>query len=113
VSLNIYVSLHPEKLRTWLLSAFSDMGIKSPEILANDNLVDKAARTAYKRIPLFPFRAAIKAAVGEEGFVAIVFKIRDKMIESKSMNLSWLDMDYLRSILPLGQNGFVGGNHMH
>ncbi len=95
----IYESLQPEKLKTWLKSAFSEVGIHSQELLLDDKKIEKAAHIAYKKIPMFPFRAAIKTIIGEKGFVNLVFKIRDKMLESKSMDLSWLTLDNLKSII--------------
>lgn len=95
----LYESLHPEKLRLWLDTAFHEAGIKSIEFLSDDRLVEKAAHIAYGKIPLLPFRAAIKAVIGEKGFVNLVFKIREKMIQTNSLSLSWLNMDFIKSAL--------------
>ncbi len=96
---NIYEALQPEKFRTWLKSAFTEVGITSEELLNDDKKVERAAQVAYEKIPLLPFRAVIKATLGKDGFTKLVFGIRDKMLESKSIDLSWLNLDNLKSIL--------------
>lgn len=96
----IFEALHPDKMKSWLKSAFSEAGIHSHELLLDDQKIEKAAHLTYKKIPMFPFRVAIKAVIGEKGFVKLVFKIRDNMVEKNSMDFSWLTMDYLKSILP-------------
>ena len=99
-NIKIYEVLQPGKFKTWLKSAFSEAGVKSFDFLKDDNKIEKAAHIAYKKIPRFPYRAIIKATIGEKGFSKLVFKIRDKMIEANSMDFSWLNTDELKSILP-------------
>jgi len=96
---NIYEALQPEKFRTWLKSAFTEVGITSEELLNDDKKVEKAAQVAYEKIPLLPFRAVIKATLGKDGFTKLVFGIRDKMLESKSVDLSSLNIEHFKSIL--------------
>jgi hypothetical protein len=96
---NIYEALHPDRLKTYIEKTFSEAGINSKELLLDDNKIEKAAHKAYKKIPLIPFRATIKAIIGRKGFVNFVFRIRDKMVETESMDLSWLNMDYIKSTL--------------
>lgn len=95
----IYETLQPDKLKTWLSTAFTEVGISSEESLKNDQKIGKAAQIAYKKIPKFPYRAIIKATIGEKGFTRVVYNIRDKMIEAKSMDITWLNFDYLKDIL--------------
>jgi len=96
---DIYEVLQPERIKTWLKTAFTEVGVISEELLKDDKKVEKAALLAYEKIPLFPFRAVIKATLGKDGFTKLVFGIRDKMLESKSLDLSWLNVEYLKSIL--------------
>lgn len=96
---NIYEALQPEKLKTWLKTAFAEAGITTVEVLKNDNIIEKAAVLAYERIPLIPFRGIIKATMGKNGFTKLVFHIRDKMLELNTLDLSWLNLEYLKSIL--------------
>lgn len=95
----IFEALQPDKLKIWLSSAFTEVGISSEEILKNDQKIEKAAQIAYKKIPIFPYRAIIKATIGEKGFTKVVYNIRDKMIEAKSMDLTWLNFDNLKEML--------------
>ncbi len=95
----IYEALQPDKFKTWISTAFTEVGISSEELLKNDQKIDKAVQIAYKKIPRFPYRAIIKATIGEKGFTKVVYNIRDKMIEAKSMDLTWLNLDYLKDIL--------------
>ena len=90
-------AINPDRLKTWLNSAFSEVGIHSKDLLMDDKKVQKAAHNAYKKIPLLPFRAAVKATIGKNGFVNLVFKIRDKMLEAETMDLTWLNADYIKS----------------
>jgi len=94
-----YEALQPERMKTWLKTAFAEVGITSEELLKDDKKVEKAAHIAYEKIPLFPYRAVIKSTLGKDGFTRLVFGIRDKMLESKSIDLSWLNLEYLKSIL--------------
>lgn len=94
-----FEALQPEKLRTWLRTAFTEVGITTVELLKNDKMVEKAANIVYERIPLLPFRAIIKATIGKDGFTNLVFNVRNKMLEVKSIELSWLNSEYLKSIL--------------
>lgn len=96
----IYEALQPERFKSWLESAFAEGEIASLELLKDDKKVEKAANLAYDKIPVFPYRIVIKAVLGKKGFVKLVLKIRDKMLETKSMDLSWLNLEYLKSILP-------------
>lgn len=96
---NVLDALDPDRLRQWLTAAFAEAGLTSVEFLKNDLLVEKAASAAYKKIPLLPFRAAIKATIGKDGFTALVFGIRDQMIRSHSVDLSWLSLEYIKTAL--------------
>lgn len=95
----IFEALQPEKFKLWLKSAFTEAGISSVEFLNDDKKIEKAAQNAYKRIPLFPYRTIIKSIIGQKGFTRLIFKVRDKMLEAKSMDFSFFNNDYLRSIL--------------
>ncbi len=46
----IYEVLQPERLRSWLRSAFEEVGITSTEILKDEEKVKRAAKAAYKKI---------------------------------------------------------------
>lgn len=70
------------------------------ELLKNDEKVKRADNVAYDKMPVFPYRTIIKAVLGKKGFVKLVLKVRDKMLETKYMNLSWCNLEYLKSILP-------------
>ena len=98
-TIKIIEALQPERFKTWLKTSFGEAGIKSVEFLQDDNKIEKAAHIAYKKIPLFPLRTIIKTTIGEKGFVNLVFSIRDKMTEAKSMDLSWLNIDWMKAIL--------------
>lgn len=95
----IYEALQPERFKSYLKSAFSDAGIDSLELLNDKGKIEKAANIAYANIPLLPYRVIIKAVLGKKGFVKLVLKISDKMLEAKSMDFSWLNLDCLKSIL--------------
>lgn len=95
----IYEALQPEKFKSYLKSAFSDAGIASIELLKDKDKVERAANIAYNKMPVLPHRAIIKVVLGKEGFVKLVLKICDKMLEAKSMDISWLNLDYLKSAL--------------
>lgn len=99
--IKIYELLKTEKFKEWIKSAFSEAGIKSKDFLTDDSKIQNAAHIAYKKIPLFPYRAIIKSTIGENGFSKLIFKIRDKMIEAKSMDFSWINTDQIKSIIPI------------
>ncbi len=88
-----------EKLQGWIQSGLAEAGISSMEMLADDHKVENAARGIYKKIPLFPIRTAIKTAIGEYGFVKLIFRVRDKMVEQKSMDLAWLNVETLKTMI--------------
>jgi hypothetical protein len=92
-------ALQPERLRSWLSTAFAEAGLSTVEFLRDDVRVKKAADTAYERIPLFPYRAAIRASIGQDGFTALVFAIRDRMVRSNSIDLSWLRLEHIKEAL--------------
>ena len=100
----IYEALQPERFKSYLKSAFSDAGIASIELLKDKDKVERAANIAYNKMPVLPYRAIIKVVLGKEGFVKLVLKICDKMLEAKSMDISWLNLDYLKSTLPNVKN---------
>lgn len=102
---NILEALQPERLKTWLKTAFAEVGITTEELLKDDRKVEKAALIAWEKIPLIPYRAVIKVTIGKDGFTKLLFNVRDKMLESKSIDFSWLSPDYLKSILPKLQRG--------
>ncbi len=96
---SIYELVQPEQIKAWLAQAFSEVGISTLEMLRDDPMVLKAASTAYQLIPLYPVRVVIKATIGQDGFAAFVFRVRDKMVESNSTDLSWLTASTLKSLL--------------
>jgi hypothetical protein len=96
---NIHEVIQPERIKMWLKTAFMEVGITTEELLKDNKRVEKAALIAYEKIPLLPFRAVIKATIGKDGFTKLIFGIRDKMLETKSIDLSWLNMEYLKSVL--------------
>jgi len=96
----IFEVINPGKLKTWLLAAFNEAGIKTNKSLGDDKLVELAAVKAYKKIPLVPFRTIIKAAIGKDGFIKLVFNIRDKMVESASFDLSNMTLEDLKALFP-------------
>jgi len=96
----IYEALQPERFKSYLKSAFSDAGIASLEVLNDKDKAERAANITYNKIPVLPYRAIIKVVLGKEGFVKLVLGICDKMLEAKSMDISWLNLDYLKSALP-------------
>lgn len=91
--------LEPARVRSWLSAAFSEAGISAFELLRDDNKVQTAAELAYMQIPRFPYRTIIKATIGEKGFTRLVFKIRDKMVETRSYDFSFIDSVFLKSSL--------------
>ena len=96
---NIYEVLQPDRFKTWIKTAFTEVGITSEELLKDDKKVEKAALIAYEKIPLFPFRVVIKTTIGKNGFIKLIFNVRDKMLETKSVDLSWLNLENLKAIL--------------
>lgn len=76
---SVYEVLQPDRFKAWLKEAFTEVGITSVELLKNDKKLEKAVLIVYKRIPLLPFRAAIKATIGQDGFTKLVFRVRDGM----------------------------------
>lgn len=96
---NIQQIIQPEQIRSWLRNAFSDAGVNSVELLKNDHKVQQVALAVYDRIPLVPFRAIIKATIGKDGFTSFVFRVRDKMVQAGSTDLSWLSAAQLKSLL--------------
>jgi hypothetical protein len=95
----VYEALDISMLKDWLNTSFREVGISSLELLANDKVIDKAAERAYKKIPKFPYRAILKATIGEEGFTQLVYKIRDGMLKRKSIEFEWLTVDTLKKLL--------------
>jgi hypothetical protein len=73
VSEDVTTLIGPDRLKEWLQTAFKEAGITSKEFPKDDSRVEEAAHIAYKKIPLLPFRVAIKAAIGESGFTKLVF----------------------------------------
>jgi hypothetical protein len=93
----IYEILHPQKLKGWIKSAFKEADISSLEYLKNDEKIEKAAQIALKKIPRFPYRTIIKTTIGEKGFSKFIFKIRDKMIDAKSIDFSLINTENIKS----------------
>ena len=90
--------VRPEQIQSWLAAAFSKVGITTLEILKDDQKVERAALVAYQSIPLFPVRVAIRATVGQVGFTAFVFRVRDEMLRAESVDLSRLTLGHLKSL---------------
>lgn len=95
----IYDVLQPDKLKLWIKTAFSEAGVTSLEFLKDDKKIERVAQIAFKKIPRFPYRTIIKATIGEKGFSRLIFKIRDNILEAKSMDFSWINANYLKSII--------------
>lgn len=95
----IYEVLQPDKLKLWIKSAFSEAGVTSSEFLKDDKKIEKAAQIALKKIPRFPYRTIIKTTLGEKGFLKFIFKIRDKMVEAKSLDFSLINTENIQSYL--------------
>ena len=95
----IHEILHPAKFKEWIKFAFKEANISSISELNDDKKIEKAAKIAYKKIPRFPYRTIIKTTVGEKGFLKLVFGIRDKMLEAKSLNFSLVNTEYLKLFL--------------
>jgi hypothetical protein len=93
--------IQAERLKLWLSSTFSELGITSVEMLKSDEKMRQVAMSLYDRIPLVPYRAVIKATLGKDGFTAFVFRIRDKMLQAGSTDLSWLNLEQLKLLLPI------------
>ncbi len=68
-----------EKLAKVLSEAFARASIYSLEALRDDEKVRKAATFAHREMPLFA-RLGINATIGEQGFVLLVFGLRDYMV---------------------------------
>ena len=96
---DIYDVLQPERVKIWLKAAFKEAGVTSVAVLKDDKKVERVAQMTYEKIPLIPFRAAIKAAIGKDGFTRVMFAMRDKMLEADSVDLSWLNLEYVKAIL--------------
>ena len=95
----LYEVLDANKLKDRLMLSMSELGINTLEQLKNDVVIQNLAKKTYKKIPLIPLRAAIKCAIGEKGFYDLVFKIRDKAIASGSMDLSWLSIGEIKTMI--------------
>lgn len=95
----IFEALQPEQLKQWIKAAFSEAGVVSSEFLADDSKIENAAQFAFQKIPRFPYRTIISATIGEKGFSKLVFKIRDKMLESNSLDFSWINTNSLKEII--------------
>lgn len=76
-----------------IISSFRKVGIHSVEMLHNEDLVRRAAEIAYKRLPAFPVRAAVKVILGKDGFVNLVFKVRDKLIKVGKIDVDSIGSD--------------------
>ncbi|HWR84072.1 MAG TPA: hypothetical protein VN285_12295 [Candidatus Deferrimicrobium sp.] len=92
-------SFDPEVLKSRIKEALAKAGISTVDMLRDDRTVLMLSDAAYKKIPLLPFRAAIKATIGKKGFDRLVLEIRDMMIQAGSLDLSWFDRKYLKDLL--------------
>jgi len=95
----LYEAVDAEKLTMWLKKSLTELGVSSVEKLKDDRVVESVARSTYKRIPLVPVRAAIKCTIGEQGFHRFVFQVRDKMVSTDSLDLSWLSPAEIKRML--------------
>lgn len=90
-------ALNPKKMGDWIQESLTEAGIYSVELLKDDKKVENHANRVYEKIPLIPYRAVIKAAIGKKGFIKLIFQIRDKMLEENSLSLSWLSTDMYKT----------------
>jgi hypothetical protein len=97
--LSYHISIRQLRLDMTISPAFTEVGISFEEILKNDQKIKKVAQIAYKKILRFPYRAIIKAIIGEKGFTKVVYTSRDKMIAAKSTDLTWRNLDNLKNVL--------------
>jgi hypothetical protein len=94
----LYEILYEHGLKDVLQKAFHDIGIKSLTLLQDDKKVQAAAQIAFEALP-FPVRMMVNASMGEQGFYDLVFKVRLKVMEGQSIELSWLNKDSIKAVL--------------
>jgi len=86
-----------DRLRSALAEEMRKAGVDTIELLKRDDLIDNVAVKLYKTIPLIPFRAAIKVTIGKNGFVKLIFHVRDRMVTMNSHDLTWLNREFIES----------------
>ena len=84
-----------DTIKRTVISSFKKVGINSSEMLLNDDLVQKAAELAWSRLPVFPVRAAVKVTLGKDGFISLVFKIRDKLVEAGEVEVDLIGNSFI------------------
>ena len=90
-----------EKLKLWIYDALKKAEISTIETLKNDERILLVSEKIYKKIPLLPYRATIKATIGKNGFIKLIFYVRDKMLELNSVDLNWLNREFIESKLDI------------
>jgi len=83
-------------------------GITAVEQLKDDSKVQLAADLLFAKTPFFQ-RQLINATLGRKGFYAIIFELRDKMLQVGSMDLSWLTADFIRDKVTIAVTHFKPG----
>jgi len=92
-------AIKPDKLKEWIRNALSEAGVNTISLLKDDRKIELIAVSIYKKMPLMPYRAFAKVILGESGFTRVVFKIRDQMIQANSLDLSCINIDYLKAVV--------------
>jgi hypothetical protein len=88
-----------DQLLAWMREAFTSAGIDSLESLKDDNKINAATQILYDKIPKFPYRFILDAFLGKDKMTKVMFKMRDKMIIDRTLDLSKINGEYIRSIL--------------
>jgi FHA domain len=95
----LYEILDEYGLGQHLELAFNNLGMHSRTVLADDQKVKQAAKFAYEALP-FLLRTVIHSTIGEEGFIKLVFQVRNGMLENNKLDLSWLNQEKIKAALP-------------
>lgn len=83
-------SLPVDEFRQWFQAALNSAKVSTVDALKDDEVVRAVSNQIYRTVPFVP-RMALRTAVGEQAFERLVFKIRDRMLENNSLDLSWLN----------------------